>query len=185
VRQRRVLAGEKSVVSIDLRKDADDLRGMLKDAVRLYATLHKAAASGESHPLVTRIDLVFSLGDGESTPWVHLHLDTKAGSEPDGDPTHLDFMKLPRENWLPAVEAVYDDRKVAIQKVDGKIRKCDEARLTQEIGDFLVSILLTAKADGVFAELPRAVRCELGVEDPTAGAFGWPLYEDRGQQNLV
>jgi hypothetical protein len=25
----------------------------------------------------------------------------------------------------------------------------------------------------------------LGVEDPTTGEFGWPIYKDRGKDNLA
>ena len=40
-------------------------------------------------------------------------------------------------------------------------------------------------AAGIFVKLPKAQRCELGVEDPTTGEFGWPSYDDRGKENLV
>ena len=46
-------------------------------------------------------------------------------------------------------------------------------------------MLLEAREKGVFNDLPRADRCELGVEDPTTGEFGWPRYEDRGKKNLA
>ena len=173
------------MATIDLQKDRIDVQGMLADAVRKYAAKHKAAGTAKKHPLVTRIDLVFSLGDSESTPWVHLHFDTKPGSEPDGDPTHPDFAKLTRRAWLPAVQAVCEGEKVSVVKQDGKTRKCTDAQLTEAIGKFLVEMLLEARTRGVFADLPKADRCELGVEDPTTGEFGWPAYDDRGKKNLV
>jgi hypothetical protein len=83
-----------------------DVQRMLAEAVRKYAAKHKVAGSATRHPPITRIDLVFSFGDSESTPWVHLHFDTKPGSEPDGDPTHPDFVKMTRDEWLPAVQAM-------------------------------------------------------------------------------
>jgi hypothetical protein len=46
-------------------------------------------------------------------------------------------------------------------------------------------MLPAAREKGVFAGLPKADRCELGVEDPTTGAFGWPAYDDRGKKNLL
>jgi hypothetical protein len=162
------------MVTIDMRQCADDFRRMLTDAVQRY---HAAP--------VTRIDLAFSLGDSESIPWVHLHLDTKPGSEPDGDPSHPDFGKLSRPDWLPAVQAVCEEETVDVIGLDGESHSCDEVELSTQIGEFLVSVLLNARAEGVFAALPRAERCELGVEDPTTGDFGWPNYEDRGQENLV
>jgi len=173
------------VVTVDLRQDAAAVRALLKDAVRDYSVKHLATSTAAHHLPVTRIDLAFSLGDSESTPWVHLHLDAKAGSEPDGDPTHPDFACLDRESWLPAVRAVCNEEKVAVVKLDGKTQECDSAEFGQQIGAFLVSVLLDARAAGIFAGLPRARRCELGVEDPTTGEFGWPNYEDRGKENLV
>jgi hypothetical protein len=70
-------------------------------------------------------------------------------------------------------------------KLDGKTTKCDDAGLGQQIGKFLVSILLEARAAGMFTNLPKGERCELGVEDPTTGEFGWPNYDDRGKENLA
>lgn len=45
-------------------------------------------------------------------------------------------------------------------------------------------MVLKARADGVFTRLPKAPSCELGVEH-FSGAYGWPVYEERGQNNLV
>ena len=171
------------MVTIDLRKDAADVQAMLVDAVRWYSAKHKASAT--THQPVARIDLVFSLGDGESTPWVHLHLDTKPGSEPDGDPTHPDVAELTAEGWLPAVQAVCEDDHVIVLQPNGKATTCDATELSEAIGTFLVDTLVAARDSGVFGELPRGARCELGVEDPTTGEFGWPRYEDRGKKNLV
>jgi hypothetical protein len=173
------------VVRIDLRIDADDVQGMLAKAIGKYIAKHKTAATAKKHPPVTRIDLIYSLGDSVSTPWVYLNLDTKPGGEPDGNPTHPDFAKLTREDWLPAFRAVCEEETVSVVRQDGKSKKCDEAALRETIGKFLVDMLLEAREKGVFAGLPTANRCELGVEDPTTGAFGWPAYDDRGKKNLV
>ncbi len=173
------------MITIDLRKDAVDVQQMLSDAVRKYAAKNRAARTAKRHPAVTRIDISYSLGDTTSTPWVHLDLDTKPGSEPDGDPSHPDFAKLTRRAWLPAVQADCDGETVSVVQVNGKVRKCNDDELLEAIGDFLVAMLLEARTNGVFSPLPKGNRCELGVEDPTSGAFGWPNYEDRGKKNLV
>jgi hypothetical protein len=76
---------------------------MLTDAFRDYSARHVAAGTAKKHPPVTRVDLSYSLSDSESTPWVHVNIDTKPGGEPDGNPTHPDFGQLERESWLPAV----------------------------------------------------------------------------------
>jgi hypothetical protein len=171
--------------AINLQKEMIDIQGMLAAAVRRYAANHKSVGSAKRHPPVTRIDLIFSLGDSVSTPWLYLQFDTKPGSAPDGDPTHPAFSRLSRKAWLPAVRAVCDDQEVVVTTRRGNTQKCDCAQLTEAIGKFLVEMLLEARAQGVFADLPKGDRCELGVEDPTTGDFGWPKYADRGKRNLV
>jgi hypothetical protein len=182
---RRLWQWGEIMVKIDLRKDATDVQAMIADAVRRYSAKHKAARTAKKHPPVTRIDLIFSTADGEAPPWVHLHFDTKPGSKPDGDPTHPDFAELERGNWLPAVRAVCEEQEAQVTLRNGKTKKCGDADLTEAIGSFLVDMLLAARANGVFANLPKDDRCELGVEDPWTGAFGWPAYDDRGKKNLV
>jgi len=173
------------MIAIDLNKDAVDVQKLLVDAVQKYSAKHNSTSTTKKHPPVTRIDIAYSFGDSESTPWVHLYFDTKPGGEPDGDPTHPDFAKLKRPNRLPAVQAVCDDEKVNVTQYNGKVKKCGWEELTKTIGKFLVDLLLEARKNKVFAALPKADHCELGVEDPTTGEFGWPDYEDRGKQNLA
>ena len=116
---------------------------------------------------------------------MHLHFDTKAGSEPDGDPAYHSFGQIERASWLAAVQAVCNDELVTVVNLDGKNEQCDGDTLGEQVGQFLVSMLKEARDAGVFATLPKARRCELGVEDPTTGEFGWPNYDDRGKENLV
>jgi hypothetical protein len=80
---------------------------------------------------------------------------------------------------------VCEEKKVLVTLHDGKSKECGDANLTQTIGSFLVDMLLSARANDVFASLPKADRCELGVEDPWTGDFGWPANYDRGKRNLV
>ena len=70
-------------------------------------------------------------------------------------------------------------------KLDGTAQECDAGELGQQVGNFLVSMLREARAAGIFVKLPKAQRCELGVEDPTKGEFGWPSYDDSGKENRV
>jgi hypothetical protein len=171
--------------ALDLRNDAVDIQKLLTKAVKDYAAKHADKKTAKKHLAVTRIDVIFSLGDSESTPWVHVHFDTKPGGEPDGNPSHPDFAKLKRPGWLPTVQVVCEGEKAPVILTSGKQQKCDDDKLTETIGKFLVEMLQTANKEGVFAELPRGERCEFGVEDPTSGSFGWPNYEDRGKKNLV
>jgi len=171
--------------AIDLRVTITKLNATIEAAATKYLKKHLAAATAKKHPAVTRIDLAFSLGDGDSIPWVHLHLDTKPGSKPDGSPTHPDFARASFKDWLPAVQTAFDGGKAIVVMPDGKKKQCNDEQLTQTVGKVLVQTLLDARDAGAFKSLPRDKRCELGVEDPTTGAFGWPNYEDRGKKNLV
>jgi hypothetical protein len=172
-------------VSIDLRKDAVAVRQMLERAFAKYAARHAAHKSKKRFQPVTRIDLHFSLADGYATPWIALCLDCNADAGPGDSYAHPNFAMLYRKGWLPAVQTVCDGRKIEVTTGEGNKEKLGDARLTRAIGAFLVSALLKARDDGVFSALPLAERCMLGVEDPTTGAFGWPIYKDRGKDNLA
>ena len=93
------------MIRIDLRKDAGDVQALLAKAVREYCAEQKGGRHGRTPARRSnRSDIL--LGDGVSTPWVHLNFDTKRGSEPDCAPTQPDFARLTLEQWLPAVQAV-------------------------------------------------------------------------------
>ena len=171
--------------SINLQNDAADIHEMFADAVQKYVANHKTPATSKKHGLVTRIDLNFALGDSVSTPLVTLSFDTKPGSEPDGDPTHDEFATLDRPDWLAAVQAVCNGEDVTVIQADCTTTICASSELTQTLGQFMVDILLDARKSGTLTALPKAERCELGVEDSMNGEFGWPFYTDRGKNNLV
>ena len=67
---------------------------------------------------------------------------------------------------------------------DGSVRKGDADQIESVFGEFLVDVLKSARADGVFKILPKSAKCELGVESE-GGEFGWPVYEERGRENWV
>jgi hypothetical protein len=171
-------------MAIDLRKDAIDFRELLAKAVKKYATRSRNSKTAKKYPPVTRIDFTYSLGDSESTPWAYLHLGTDPKCEPCGQWSHPDFAHLDREAWLPSAKSVSDGKTVPVTLMNGKTQKCGYEQLVQAIGEFLVSILIAARDDGVLKDLPKGKRCELGVEE-MEGAFGWPAYDDRGKENLV
>jgi hypothetical protein len=56
--------------------------------------------------------------------------------------------------------------------------------LDEPLGELVKAVLLKARADGLFARLPKAPGCELGVEC-FDGGYGWPEYEARGRDNLA
>jgi hypothetical protein len=121
---------------IDLTKDATDLRGLIVDAVAKYATKHALRAAASHHPLVTRIDLNFWLGDGgPAAPFVPLHFDTRPGSEPDGKWSHPEFATLERPHWKAAVDAVCDGNEIEITAMDRSTQRLDGSNLERTFGD--------------------------------------------------
>lgn len=167
---------------LDLRKDFAEVYAYLAERVRSF---DPEANDGPGDPgPITRIDVGYGF---EKSGWVALIFDTRPDPEPDGEwNEHIDGNDLERPRWLAAHEA-NDDKPVRLILPDGTERElppgsCDA--FATVFGDLLKGVLLKARADGVFAGLPKAPRCELGVEEQEGG-YGWPAYEERGQDNLV
>jgi hypothetical protein len=169
-----------------LRKDAALFRLILNRCVIRYSGGHETGVARPFHPLVTRIDFVYSLGDGTAPPWVRLSLDTKPGSEPDGDPTHPLFDYVEHSEWGMAVRDLFwsEGRRMPLILTTGELSDCDAREFECLIGDLLGDALKTARDQKVFERLPKAERCEMGVEQ-FGGGYGWPAYKDRGAENLV
>jgi hypothetical protein len=172
-------------MTIDLQKDAATVLAAIEKSAEKYAKKHASKASSASHPLVTRIDLNFWLGDGgPASPFVLLQLDTRPGSEPDGTWTHSEFATLKFPSWKSPINAVFEEEAVTVKLIDGKSRKLTGDNMAKIFGEFFVAVMKSAKADGILAKLPKAEKCEFGVEE-SGGSFGWPAYEKRGRANLA
>ena len=171
---------------VDLRKDASLLRETLRRCATRYSVGHDSGVGRPYYPPVTRIDFVFSLGDGTSVPWVYLNLDTKAGSEPDGSPTHPLFELIEHPEWGMIYHYLVDndDHRMKLIMPNGKQAECNAEEFGQIVGDLLVQSLKEARDQNVLLELPKAPRCEMGVEE-YGGGYGWPTYEQRGSENLA
>jgi hypothetical protein len=115
--------------------------------------------------------------------WVVVVFDTRPDAEPDGEWTSLiEGNELERPHWLEAGET---DGPIALVQLDGtETVLTADAELAEVLGELLKEAVLKARADGVFAGLPKAAGCELGVEH-FSGYYGWPEYEARGQENLA
>lgn len=170
---------------IDFRADATDLRAFLVDSVAEYTAKHDAVATAKRYPPVTRIDFNYWLTDGgPAAPFILLHFDTRAGSNPDGRWSHSEFASIKRPHWKAPLRAVLNGQDVEVVNIDGSKHRLKAAELEKVFGDFLVTVLKSARADKVFETLPKGERCELGVEE-SGGSFGWPVFKNRGKDNLV
>ncbi|MFO0823644.1 MAG: hypothetical protein U0792_11100 [Gemmataceae bacterium] len=171
---------------IDLRKDLALFRAVLRRCATRYSVAHESGVGRPYHPPVTRIDFVYSLGDGTSTPWVYLNLDTKPGAEPDGTPTHPLFDWVEHLEWGIGWRYLVESEgnRMPVVLASGELADCEAGEFERLIGDLLVRSLKDARDQNVLAKLPKAPRCELGVEQ-YGGGYGWPPYEERGAENLA
>src|SRR5262249_39221408 len=133
---------------------------------------------------VTRVDVGFGLYE---SGWVCVVFDTRPDAEPDGEwNEYIEETALERPRWAKACEAV-EEEPLSVVLPDGTRQELPtgaKGQLVAALGDRLRAVLLKARADGVFAGLPKAGRCELGVEEQE-GSYGWPAYEERGEGNLA
>jgi hypothetical protein len=167
---------------LDLRKDFADVYAFVADRVRSFDPATNDGP-GEAGP-VTRIDVGFGL---YQSGWVCLVFDTRPDAEPDGEwNEYIEETVLERPSWAKACEAVEAGALVLILPDGTRQELPAEAtdQLVAALGGMLRGVLLKARADGVFARLPKTARCELGVEEQD-GSYGWPAYEERGQDNLA
>ena len=167
-------------LTIDFRNDVPDFLDYVRCRV---ADFIRTAAAGER---VSRIDFGFEFGQGN---WVALAFDTRPDAEPDGawsSGIDEDGFVLERPAW-PVWHELPKRARVSVVDLSGtKTDVVDDpdTLICGIIGDVLKHVLLMAREQGLFAPLPKADRCELGVES-LEGFYGWPAYEARGQENLV
>lgn len=167
---------------VDIRKDIPDFLAYIRERVAQHV---EAATKSQTAESVTRIDFGFEFGQGNEL-W--LVFDTRADAEPDGHWTMQcgEIRELKRPDW-PIWHELPDDEVVYFIDLNGqKINVMDnpDEQICEIVGDAMKHALLVARDQGVFNSLPRAERCELGVEN-MEGFYGWPIYEDRGNDNLV
>ncbi len=167
---------------LDLRQDFTDIYSYLAGRIRVFnpAVNHGPGESG----LVARIDLGYGF---DQDGWVAVVFDTRPNAEPDGEWNgYIEGNQLERTHWPAACEA-NEDEVMELMLPNGVERKLPTGRweeLAAVLGDLLKSVLLKARADGMFVGLQKARRCELGVEEQN-GIYGWPAFEARGVENLA
>jgi hypothetical protein len=169
---------------LDLKKDFADIYAFVAQRVRCFdPATNDGPGKGKR---VSRIDIGFGL---YQSGWACLVFDTRRNPEPDGDWTlHIDETVLERPRWVTACDTVKKGS-LKVILLDGSSRELPagakgKRQLVAALGDMLRAVLLQARADGVFASLPKTARCELGVEEQE-GTYGWPVYEERKQDNLA
>jgi hypothetical protein len=167
-------------VQLDLRRDFAEIYEYLADCVRRF---DPAVGGGLGDPgPINMIEVGFEYSQAG---WVVAVFDTREDAEPDGEWTSLiEGNEFERPNWLAAGEANMDGP-ITLVGLDGASKVLPEGtELAESLGELVKAVLIKARADGMFAALPKAPGCELGVEH-FEGAYGWPAYDARGQENLA
>ncbi len=167
-------------MQLDLRRDFADIYDYLADRVRGF---DPAVGGGLGDPgPIKMIEVGFEYSQAG---WIIVVFDTRPDAEPDGEWTSLiEGNAFDRPLWLAAGEANMDGP-ITLVGLDGESTVLPEGtELAEPLGELVKAVLMKARADGLFAALPKAAGCELGVEH-FGGAYGWPAYEARGQENLA
>jgi hypothetical protein len=169
---------------VDLHQDFKDIYSYVVRRVRAFdPATNRGPGDGESP--VSQIDFGFQC---DQAGWVALVFDTRPDAEPDGQwNAYIVDNTLERKSWRAACESL-EMMPVDFVLHDGSRRRILSADHEEEFirvfGDLLKSVLLKARADGVFRSLPKAQVCHLGVEEMD-GRYAWPRYEDRGKDDLA
>src|ERR1043166_2908002 len=118
---------------------------------------------------------------------VNLCLDCRPNHAPDGQYTHFSFVSKDQPLWDQFMDEACESGGKIIT-FEGKTvivtPESSSEEVAQPFGEMLTDVLKTARAAGLFAELPRGRRCILGVEE-LEGNFAWGLYKQQGEDNLV
>jgi hypothetical protein len=170
----------KKATALDLRKDFDNIFAHLADRLRDFDPNTNSGLGGPG-----KVKMILLGYEYAQTGWVVLVFDTRPDAEPDGEWTsEIEGHELKMRHWRKASDANME-QSISLVLPDGsKSILPANADLATPLGDLLKGVLLKARADGLFAELPKVAGCELVVEH-FDGDYGWPEYESRGDDNLA
>jgi hypothetical protein len=168
-------------MKLDLKKDFATVYAYVKDRVRGFDAAKYDGLGGPGKVKMMQLGYEFA-----QAGWVVLMFDTRPDAEPDGQwSDFIEGNELQMPHWPKACDAMIDEGELTVIQMDGSETVLPgDTELAIPLGEMLKEVLLKARADGVFASLPKADGCELGVEN-LDGYYGWPQYEERGEENEV
>jgi len=164
-------------MKIDLKADSKTVYEYVKRRVANYRT-QANNGPGEDDAPISLITLGYQVSQAG---WVALVFDTRPDSAPDGEwQSYIEENFLEFPHWLDAVDALFDSgESIDLVLPNGKTRTIGEDDdFAEPVGQMLKAILLQARKDKCFKDLPLGKKCSMGVEDHD-GAYGWPEYDNR------
>ncbi|MEM8944429.1 MAG: hypothetical protein AAGD11_04535 [Planctomycetota bacterium] len=170
-------------MKINLKEDAKTIYGYVKQRIADYP-IYINAGPGEDDDPISQITLGFQVSQAG---WVALVFDTRPNGSPDGEwQSHIEENWLEFPGWLKAVDALWDNgESIELTQPNGKKKKLGEDDdLAEPVGVMLKGILLQARKDNCFKDLPLAKKSSMGVEDHD-GVYSWPDYNKRYKDGHV
>jgi hypothetical protein len=163
---------------LDLRREFAEITAHLAERIRKFVPKGDDVLGGRA--TVNAVEVGFEYA---KSGWLVVVFDTRPDAGPDGEWTsRIDGNELERPHWLEAGESAV---LVSLIRLDGtETTLSDEDELGDVLGEMVKAVLLKARADGLFASLPKSPGCELLIEN-FDGGYGWPEYEALGKENLV
>ena len=173
---------------IDLRKDAKKFRRELNKTVKSLA---------KSTEPISALEFGYDCDQGG---WIFIHADRRPQHDRDGQWTvDLDddnTIEMP--HWIEAIDANFEGEEIQLTKFDGtKLvipgfdsedaphdEEEDGGPIVVAIGEMIHDVVMSAKTEGLFADLGKPGTIQLDIEDFNGG-WGWPEYDDLGKTNLA
>jgi hypothetical protein len=140
---------------------------------------------------VTRLEFVYDLSSMD-VPTIWAQFDFEPNGEPGGSGEKIEIMRMQFPQWAKACQAAVEigygmrqakGEEVIVIFADTSIQANHEETLCAAFGKFLVEIVTSLRGEGAFEVLPRT-NCRLAV-NTYDGVWAWPVYEDRGKQDLI
>lgn len=164
-------------MKINLKDDFNTIYDFIKQRVNDYPIYINNGPGQDENP-ISQITLGYEVYESS---WIALVFDTRPNGSPDGHwQTYIEENWLEFPHWFEASEALYDNReKIDLILPNGKKQKLGEDDdLMKLIGKMLKDVLIQARKEKCFNDLPIASKSSLGVEHHE-GCYGWPNYENR------
>lgn len=164
-------------MKINLKKDAKAIYKYIRQRVADYP-VYVNNGPGEDNDPISQMTLGYQVSQAA---WVALVIDTRPKGSPDGEwQSYIADNCIEFPHWLEAVDALWDDGDpIKLTRLNGKTKTLGEDDdLGAYVGEMLKGLLLKARKNKCFKDLPLAKKSSMGVEDHD-GAYGWPDYDKR------
>ena len=165
---------------IDLREEYKIVYEHIEQRVKDFDPANNDGP-GEPGAPIHQIDLGYQF---DQAGWIALVFDTRPDAAPDGQwQLHIEENMLELNHWCEVYDAVVENEEsITVTLRDGSSRtvepEADMEGVAELFGSMLKEALIAARDAGVFANLPLAAGCVMGIEEHE-GHYGWPEYEER------